>query len=183
VDGDGEVDGLYLPLGGVRVETSTGVVSEVSAGGSARPSKIIGVADVNDDGPGEIFVAGAGVSGNEVVAQVIIIVFADCRLTLLTNANDEFAFSQVLDGSNTGGSGLGCVDADGDGRRELVRLSYERSGAEVRWRRTVVDIEGTVAKNGQVDEGVYLSPRDDDKIALLGDVTCGDNPLEAELGA
>ena len=149
----------------------------------ARPSKITGVADVNDDGRGEIFVAGAGVSGSEVAGIVIIIVFADCQFTLLTNAADEFAFSQVLDKSSTGGSGLGCVDADGDGRRGVVRLSYEQSGAEVRWRRTIVDIEGTVAKNGQVDEGVYLSPRDDDKIALLGDVTCGDNPLEAELGA
>jgi hypothetical protein len=81
------------------------------------------------------------------------------------------------------GEATQLVDADGDGRWELVGLSFERSGATVRWRRTIVRIEGTQATNGATDQGTFTSPQEDDQIALLSDVTCGDDPLDAELGA
>lgn len=181
VDGDSEVDQIYLSEGNIGVEASGGVVSEVPAG-RARVSKVIGVADANDDGRGEIFVVGAGASGSEVVTMARIAVLADCRLAFITDASGEGYFFEIGK-SSTGGKGLGCVDADGDGRSELVSLSFERNGPVVRWRRTVVNIDGKIATTGPTDEGTFTSPQDDDKIALLSDVTCGDDPLDAELGA
>ncbi len=181
VDGDGEVDQVYLSEGNVVVETTGGVVSELPAGG-ASGFKVIGVADANDDGRGELFVVGKGASGSDVVALASIAVFVDCRLAYLTDASGE-AYHFEFRKSDTGGKGLGCVDANVDGRSELVRLSFERNGPFVRWRRTILNIDGTIAKTGPTDEGAFRSPRDDDKIALLSDVTCGDNPLNAELGA
>lgn len=181
VDGDGQVDKVYLSEGSIGVETSTGVVSEMATG-SARPVKVIGVSDANDDGRGEIFVLASGVSDSELVPLVRVAVFADCELALLTNTSGD-AYSFEVGESDTGGSGVGCVDADGDGRRELVGLSFDRSVPNVSWRRTIVEIDGTRATNGPVDEGTFVSPQDDAQIALLGDVTCGENPLEAELGA
>lgn len=182
VDGDSEVDRIYLSEGNIGVEASGGVVSEVPAG-RARVSKVIGVADANDDGRGEIFVVGAGASGSEVVAVATVAVFTDCRLAFLMDAATDRPFGQVFGLSDVGGSGLGCVDADDDGRSELVSLSFERDGPVVRWRRTIVNIEGKVATTGPTDEGTFTSPQDDDKIALLSDVSCGDNPLDEELGA
>lgn len=183
VDGDEKVDHLYLAPGErIGVQTSTGFVSEVPTG-RARLSRVIGVADANDDGRGEIFVVGVGASGSEAVAVANIAVFTDCRLAFLTDAATDRPFGQVFGLSDAGGSGLGCVDADGDGRSELVRLSFERNGPVVRWRRTVVNIDGKIATTGPTDEGTFTSPQDDDKIALLSDVTCGDDPLDATLGA
>ncbi|HEV2071338.1 MAG TPA: hypothetical protein VGR26_16225 [Acidimicrobiales bacterium] len=176
MDGDGEVDGVYLSERGLGVATSTGVVSEVRVGG-ARGVKVAGAADANEDGRDEIFVVGVGPSGTEVVAYTVFAVFADCRLALLTDV-DGNVYSHQFGKSDGGGSGVGCVDADGDGRRELVSLSFERKGPEVTWRRTIVRIDGTVATNGQTDEGTFTSPQDDDKIALLSDLTCGDSPVD-----
>ncbi len=176
VDGDGDVDGVYLSGGNLGVATSTGVVSEVRVAG-ARAVKVAGVADANEDGRDEIFVVGAGPSGTEVVAYTVIAVFADCRLALLTDVDGD-VYSHQFGKSDGGGSGVGCVDADGDGKRELVGLTFERNGPEVRWTRTIVRIDGTVATNGQTDEGTFTSPQDDDKIALLSDLTCGDDPVD-----
>lgn len=182
VDGDGEVDQVYLYEGNLGVETSSGVVAEIPTG-RARLSKVIGVADANADGRGEIFVVGVGASASEAVAVANIAVFVDCRLAYLTQGDEDRRLDLVFGESDAGGSGVGCVDADGDGRSELVTLRFERNGPVVRWRRTILNIDGTIAKTGPTDEGTFRSPRDDDKIALLSEVTCGDNPLDAELGA
>lgn len=181
VDGDGQVDKVYLSEGSIGVETSTGVVSEVETA-SARPVKVIGVADANEDGRGEIFILTSGTSDSQLVSLVRIAVLTDCQVTFLNNSSGD-PYSFEVGKSDAGGSGVGCVDADGDGRLELVGLSFDRSGSNVSWRRTIVEIDGTRATNGPVDEGTFVSPQDDAQIALLGDVTCGDNPLTAELGA
>lgn len=181
VDGDGQADQVYLSGGQLGVETSTGVVSEVPTG-SARPVKVIGVADANEDGRGEIFVVSSGVSNSELVPLVNIAVFAECRLVFVTNVSGD-PYSFEFGDSGTGGRGVGCVDVDGDGRRELVGLAFERSSPIVSWKRTVVRLDGTTAVNGPTDTGRFVSPQDDDQIALLGDVTCGENALDAELGA
>jgi hypothetical protein len=181
LDGDGEVDQVYLSQGNLGVATSSGVVSEAPTG-SARPVKVIGVADANSDGRGEVFILSSAVSDAEVVPVVNIAVVADCQLAFVTNAAGDY-YSFEIGESGSGGSGVGCVDADGDGRLELVGLSFERNGATVSWRRTIVRIEGTQATNGASDQGTFTSPQDDDQIALLSDATCGDDPLDAELGA
>lgn len=75
------------------------------------------------------------------------------------------------------GSGIGCVDADGDGRGDVVGLSYEVVGPEVRWTRTIVRVEGDQARNGPVATGVYRVPEHTAAIELLSQATCGDRVL------
>jgi hypothetical protein len=66
VDGDGVVDRVYLSGGQLGVETSSGAVSEISTG-SARPVKVLGVADANSDGRGEIFVVRSASVDSELI--------------------------------------------------------------------------------------------------------------------
>ena len=82
---------------------------------------------------------------------------------------------------------MGCVDANGDGPRDLVGLDETSSvNGTVHWTRTIVTLHGTQARNGATDSGTYHSPADDQAISLLDQVTCGpdafSNPLVATPG-
>lgn len=152
---------------GTRSETET--IDNISSG-------VLGSADADGDGRDEVFLQAIGntVSGQ----QIAIGVFVDCQLTLARNAEGEpyiFQFHGPTDRPDVVvGSGIGCVDTDGDGRTELVALSQRQDGDTIRWTRTVVRLSGAEARNGAVDEGTYTLPEDAEEAALLTDVTCGD---------
>lgn len=91
---------------------------------------------------------------------------------------------------------LGAEDADGDGRDELfvqvttlrgkshlVSLEGHRNGDTVSWSRTIVAIDGDETRNGRVDQGTYTTGEDAAAIRLLREASCGEDPLDAELGA
>jgi hypothetical protein len=181
VDGDGAADTLYVGVkaaDGARVfgvVTATGVASQWAvANASPVPPSILGVADADDDGHAEIFVNPGRI--------VDVLTFRDCQLVPYTNREGEpYGFDVGLRGT---GTGAGCVDADGDGRRDLVGLLAEPLDANrVRWHRTIVELDGTEARNGASDTGEYQRPADDDAIALLSTFTCGDQTFDDPLTA
>ena len=172
MDGDGRSDRVYSDADArvVRVVTATGTSTQLDVG-SARPVALfLGAADADSDGRDELFIDPAN------GVYVKLVVFVNCRLSFVKNAQGEDYSFRVDSGDDDGdpsdGDGVGCVDVDADGRLELVGLHFVRSpGGSVAWTRTVVRLEGARAVNGRVDRGVYASPRDDARIALLGRVT------------
>jgi hypothetical protein len=180
VDGDGRPDTLYVGVGadGLRrfgVVTATGARSEwtIPNASPVDPS-IYGVADADQDGRAEVFVNPGRV--------VYLLTYASCTLQPYLNKDGQpYAFSI---GFGAIGTGVGCIDADGDGRRDLVGLDQTDAGTgKVAWTRTIVTLHGTQARNGAKSSGTYTSPADDHAIALLNQVTCGDDAFTHPLSA
>lgn len=194
LDGDGQADSIFLQAEPepqvVYVLDSGGAGSApipvaASADGTIKQPTIIGAADADEDGRDEVFVE--RYVGSAVVPMTLVQVarLVDCQLVFVQNvAGEPYAFK--VKSVTAYGYGVGCVDADGDGRSDLVGLEAEAStisDGAVEWTRTIVDLEGAQATNGPVDTGTFLRPQEDEAIALLGDVSCGEEtfPNEAEL--
>jgi hypothetical protein len=184
LDGDGAGDTLFVgpgPGSGERlfgVVTSKGVRSEWTESNASGVEPVIyGVVDANQDGRAEVFVNPG--------RHVYVLTFIDCTLQpYLNQQGHPYAFSV---GFEDAGTGVGCVDADRDGKRDLVGLKEgEPVGAKVPWSRTIVTLHGHQARNGATTTGTYTSPADDRAIELLSSVTCGDDdfsdPLSQPLG-
>jgi hypothetical protein len=175
LDGDGQEDRVVgWTTGGERVFTAATAAGGVSEWRNSNPSgadpRVYGIADADEDGRAEVFVSPG--------RNAYVLTLVDCQVTPYLNPQGEpYAFDL---GTGDQGTGVGCVDADGDGRRDLVGLlRVPGDGAEVRWRRTIVELHGPQARNGAVSEGTYAAPRDDAAIALLSKVTCGDQDWSA----
>ena len=176
LDNDGKVDQVYVweREGGERVftvVTAAGGVTEWSEGNTSGADPVAyGVANANEDGRPELFVRPG--------RAVFVLAMSDCDLEPYVNDEGHpYAFDLGALGT---GTGVGCVDADGDGRRDLVGLLREQEeGDRVLWRRTIVRLEGDRAVNGTTDEGEYERPADRERIELLSDVSCGDQPWPA----
>jgi hypothetical protein len=179
LDGDGRADRVWLDGRRVGVTTAAGTGSglEIPA---ARATAVLGAEDADGDGRAEVFVRNAGPAGPGPTDHVTVAVFAGCRLRWVTNVQGG-RYTFVVRSANTGGDGVGCVDADGDGRRDLVGLHAERTGDRVDWTRTIVRIDGTRATNGAKDRGTLQVGRDDARIETLVTATCGDNDFSDRL--
>ena len=177
LDGDRRPDTVWVasPGGGRRVlgvTTAAGGGDAVDIASASPVALNVLVADADETPPVELFV-----SDNR---GVQLWAFADCRLQPVTDPDGQpYLFDLGLRGY---GTGLGCVDADGDGRRDLVGLNAvgDDGRGAVEWTRTIVERDGLVASNGATDEGTYQSPADDADIELLRSVTCGDLTLDAD---
>ncbi|MCU1375575.1 MAG: uncharacterized protein JWO68_2861 [Actinomycetia bacterium] len=173
VDGDGQPDTAYLD-GSPGTDITFGIVTAAGGGSSVQFDSASPVErralTVNADGRGavEVFLSDG--------RSVQLLAFVDCRLRAV---RDEKGEPYVFDrGFRDTGTGVGCIDADGDGKRDLVGLKAEGSeGDDVGWSRTIVELDGTIARNGQKDSGTYRKPDDDARIDLLYQVTCGDKTL------
>jgi hypothetical protein len=185
VDGDGAADQVWLAGGAkgarVGVTTNSGAGAELKTG-TAKPPAVLGAEDANGDGRAEIFVRTAGTQGAQVVDHVTLAVWSGCRLRWVTNVQDK-PYTFVVRSGNAEGDGVGCVDADNDGRVDLVGTHAERvADDQVRWTRTIVRLDGTRAVSGSRDSGTFLTGRDDARIETLVTATCGKNdfsdPLE-----
>jgi hypothetical protein len=170
VDGDGRRDTAWLasPGNGARemgIVTAAGGGDKVTVGSAAPFPLSLLVAEADGEPPVELFV-----SDNR---SVQLWTFVDCELQPVTDADgDPYVFDRGFTGY---GTGVGCIDADGDGRRDLVGLNV--TGLDeptVDWSRTIIERDGTVATNGATDTGTFHQPADADRIAQLYDVTCGD---------
>src|SRR5439155_17092959 len=100
----------------------------------------------------------------------------DCAIVPSTSADGiPYTFDRGFAGT---GTGVCCVDADHDGRRDLLGLRrLIPPGADdrtVTWSRTIVRLDGAQASNGPTDTGTYHLPRDAAAADLLSEVTCGD---------
>jgi hypothetical protein len=128
---------------------------------------VYGTADANQDGQPELFVNPGRV--------VYVLTLFNCKLQpYLDKTGAPYAFEV---GFGEVGTGVGCVDADGDGRRDLVGLDEDpdQVAGKVSWSRRIVRLDGNQARNGPKDTGTYQSPADDKAIGLLTQVTCGDD--------
>lgn len=170
-DGDGRADGLFEQRGKpgeLFIAPTSGEGATISFP-TAKPYSRMGGIDPDGDGDQEMFFLGAHPVGS--VVQVLTV--AGCRVAFAVNAEGKPYEFLVTYGGEPSGDGVGCIDATGDGRSDLVGLHYEQRGATVEWARTVVRIDGGKAVNGPVDRGTYSSPADDERIRLLSQATCG----------
>jgi hypothetical protein len=168
VDGDGRPDTAWIGTdtsGSVMV----GVVT-AAGGGTVRsfdsPSpgntRSVLAFHLNDATP-PIFLAADS-------RTVLLWAFIDCTLVDVHNLQgDPYEFSL---GFTDIGTGVGCATVDGT--QQLVGLDAKTdTNGDIDWSSTVVTVRGDKARNATVTNGVYTSPTDDSKIALLDEVTCG----------
>jgi hypothetical protein len=169
IDGDGRPDQAWLssPGNGVR---ELGVLTAAGGGDvvrvdSASPIALqLLVADADETPPVELFVSDG--------RTVQLWAFSGCKLQQVKDAKGvPYLFDLGFRGN---GTGVGCVDADGDGKRDLVGVNVvQRSDTAVQWTRTIIERDGLEASNGAKDEGTYKLPQDQAKADLLYTVTCG----------
>jgi hypothetical protein len=170
LDGDGRPDTVWVasPGGGRRVlgvEAAAGGGDAVDIASASPVALLVLVADADETPPVELFVSDS--------RGVQLWAFDDCRLQPVTDPEGRpYVFDLGLRGY---GTGVGCVDADGDGRRDLVGLDAvdDDGRGTVTWTRTVIERDGLTADEGPTTEGTYRHPADDADIALLRSVTCG----------
>jgi len=176
VDGDGRPDTAWLasPADGRRelgVRTAAGGGAKVDIDSASPVALTLLVADADETPPVELFV-----SDNR---GVQLWAFDDCELQPVTNPEGQpYLFDLGLRGY---GTGVGCADVDGDGRRDLVGLNITASDdTTVDWSRTIIERDGLQASNGATDSGTYTRPADDARIELLNGVSCGELTMDAD---
>jgi hypothetical protein len=170
VDGDGRPDTGWLRVaaGAVRlgVTTASGATFDTTvdlAGPAARQALI---ADVNGRGTDVAFV-----TDNRTVNLYRI---TGCRLvTVLNPQHQPYQFDRGFRGT---GTGVGCVDATGDGVPDLVGLDVRLSatGAPTSVARTVITLDGTNAANGVTSVVPVTAP---DQADLAQQVSCGQETM------
>jgi hypothetical protein len=128
--------------------------------------------DADRSGPTEILVSDG--------RAVALFVFADCAVAPVRGSDGA---PYLLDlGFREQATGVGCVDADGDGMRELVSLARTTAGPEVvGWSRTTIRLDGRTASAGSTMSGTYREPQDHQEIVDLSTVTCGAHRIEDAL--
>lgn len=168
VDGDGRPDQLWISAAdptavAVGVSTASGHHAQVPFESASPVQRAALAADVDADGRTELLLDDG--------RSVQLFAFDDCTIVPVTNAEgDVYTFSR---GFTEHGTGVGCVEVEG--QRHLVGLNVvEQTDTAVEWSRTVVEIDGTTARNGETTTGTFTSPEDDAAIELLHEVTCGD---------
>ncbi|GHS88083.1 hypothetical protein AGMMS50218_11200 [Actinomycetota bacterium] len=104
----------------------------------------------------------------------------DCALVPVTDAGGQpWRFDL---GFGDYGTGVGCLDLDGDGRTDLVGLNArsQDDGDSYLITRTVIDVAGTVARAGAGDELHATRGTDDAAIETAHQITCGDRTADAD---
>jgi hypothetical protein len=174
VDGDGRPDTEWIAptpdaKGGVPfgIRTASGAVFSATITSASPVARSVMFADVT--GKGEIIALAS--DGR----QVLLYAVSACQIIPEKNAQGrQYAFDLGFTGF---GTGVGCVDADGNGTTDLVGLKYvpENQGTGT-IQRTIVTLTGPNARNGATDT-VPAST------AALADeaqtVSCGDLTLAA----
>lgn len=172
VDGDGHPDQGFFegltPTGGRRfvVITAAGGRAEADVQSASPAPAIALVANADERGPVEILV-----SDNRTVS---LFVYVDCTMKAVRNMQSaQYQFDLGFRGT---GTGVGCVGLGAD--RELVGLNVTSDDQTVvKWRRTVIDLNGTSARNGSSSSGTFTRPADAAAIDLLHTVSCGDRTI------
>lgn len=173
VDGDGRPDTAWIRRtpdadGGVPfgVTTAAGGTFSATIHSASPAARSVLIADVT--GHGEII---ALASDNR---QVLLYAVSACSFVPMKNAQGhQYAFDLGFTGY---GTGVGCVDANGDGTRDLVGLKLVSGGegSAQTIQRTIVELHGPDARNGATDTVVVTRASMADEARS---VTCGDRSL------
>jgi hypothetical protein len=173
VDGDGRPDTAFIAdspdsSGGVAfgIRTASGGVFSATIRSASPVARSVLVADVT--GHGEVI---ALASDNR---QVQLWAVSACQLVPEQNAQgQQYAFDLGFTGY---GTGVGCVDANGDGTTDLVGLKFvaEPQGAGT-IQRTIVVLKGPQARNGATDSVPVTRASLADEAQA---VTCGDLTMQ-----
>lgn len=172
VDGDGRPDTLWLVTAaaparlGITTASGASFETPLTFAGGSQPSGL--VADVTGNGS-QIIAFGF----NSRVVDLLRIV--NCGFAVVTNPQGQpYTFDL---GFTQYGTGVGCVDATGDGVRDLVGLNIVRNGAgqATSITRTVVTLQGTTAANGQT-YALAVTPA---ALASASTVSCGDATVDS----
>jgi hypothetical protein len=174
LDDDGRRDTAWLagdPGGsrqlGVRTAGGGGDVAEIS---SASPvGLVVLVVDADEKPPVELLV-----SDNRTVQ---LWAFADCQLQPVIGPDGApYLFDLGFRGT---GTGVGCVGTGQE--RDLVGLNItEDDGTDIKWSRTVVELDGLQATHGETVTGSFQQPDDAGAIELLHTVTCGELSIDQD---
>jgi hypothetical protein len=174
VDGDGRPDTEWIATttdsdGGVPfgIRTASGGVFSATIRSASPVARSVMFADVT--GKGEIIALAS--DGR----QVLLYAVSDCQLIAEKNKQgQQYAFDLGFTGF---GTGVGCVDANGDGTTDLVGLKFvpENQGAGT-IKRTIVTLSGPNARNGATDTVPVTRASLADEAQM---VSCGDQTLAA----
>jgi hypothetical protein len=177
VDGDDRPDRVWWAFGldddpngqthTVGIATASGAVVAREVAG-ARPMGSITVVDADERAPVEVLAEDGQVAH--------LLAFVDCDLVLVTDADgDPYRFDL---GNQGVGTGVRCEDADGDGRRDLVGVNeVTGSGGTPAADRTIVELDGAVARNGATDRVPAGGPDDPPTTG----VHCGRTSITTEM--
>ena len=167
VDGDGEPDTEWIATqptadGSVQfgVQTASGDAITANAASAAPGARSLLVADVTGDGELVALVSDG--------RQVLLYALSDCSILPVQDAQgQQYAFDLGFTGY---GTGVGCVDVDGDGVRDLAGLLAEGTSVTS----TAITLAGPRAANGASRTVADATP---DQLDLARSVTCGDLTL------
>jgi hypothetical protein len=174
VDGDGRPDTAWIgtdpgPDGvpfGVATAAGGGFSSTIQSASPVARSVLL--ADVT--GHGEVVALAS--DGR----QVLLYGISGCSFVPIKNPQgQQYAFDLGFTGF---GTGVGCVDANGDGTTDLVGLKVvDSDNGEGTIQRTVIELDGSNARNGATDSvPVTRAPLADEART----VTCGDLTLDQD---
>ena len=174
MDGDGRPDTLTVDDRGndagmpetLRVSTASGSRSAIVLA-PLNGIEVLGVAHL--DGEAVVFTEAA--TNTAFPSVVRLVVYHNCELSYVHNAEGRPYEFNVFSSDGSSLEGVGCSLIAG--RLTLVGLRGQRTGQIVTWSRTEVHLNGDQGRNGPVQSGTYVSPRDDPAIALLSTATCG----------
>lgn len=167
LDGDGVPDRLWLADDG---GTRTVGVSTAAGATLTHPVDLAGPAGatafaLRPDPAGPAMVL---VSDNRVADLLVV---QDCELVAATDTRGEpWQFDQGFAGQ---GTGVGCVDLDGDGTLDLVGLNLVDDTVT----RTLIRVDGTTASAGTSDR---VAAGTDAARETARAITCGDRTLSAD---
>jgi hypothetical protein len=181
VDGDGRPDSATIVDDDQSYEeprlvivTAAGGMSElpIDPGPGGDPSVLIVNAD--ERGPVEVIVSATRTG--------YLYQFTDCRFRPVVDANAQ-PFSFPTEDQGDGLTTLGCAPTS-QGRRLVLLDSSDPidppPGTVVTWTRTVIDLDDGFAASGPVTHGTFVTGRDDAKIRLLSNITCGKLTIERD---
>ena len=166
VDGDGRPDTMWLDtataptLFGFVTASGATLQAQVSFAGGSQPSALA----VDLRGDGKQILAFVGNS-----RSVSLLTVVNCALPVVLNPQGQpYTFDLGFAGN---GTGVGCVDATGDGALDLVGLNIIRdaAGTATSVTTTVINVSGTSASNGATTTG----PATAAALEAASSVSCG----------
>jgi hypothetical protein len=168
VDGDGKPDTLWIATqpgsdGSVEfgITTAAGGTFGTTIRSASPVARSVVVADVT--GKGELIALAS--DGR----QALLYGISSCSFVAEMNAQgQQYAFDL---GFGDFGTGVGCVDANGDGTTDLVGLKFEpESNGAGTIKRTIVELNGPQARNGATDTVPVTRASEADEAQM---VSCG----------